>query len=241
MRVDLAITPTECAGMPLAGRTAIVFDVLRATSTLATTLGNGADRVLVVGSIDDARRAAAGIPGALLAGERRCLKPEGFDLGNSPREHTAERVRGRTLVLSTTNGTRALLAAAAAPTVLAGSLLNAGATAARAAALARDVVLVCAGTEGRVAIEDLIGAGAVLSRLEALTAIDVADDGPRLALRLFAAASAGLSAALRSTQGGRNLIAAGLEEDVPACARVDALQAAVVVRGGPPQAVLLAD
>src|SRR3954471_18880049 len=147
----------------------VILDVLRATSTIATTLAAGAREVRLFDSLDAARTARAQFPKAagpvLLAGESQCLRPPDFDLGNSPREHVTEKVGNATILLATTNGTRAAARArdAGAKTIFAASLLNATAT---ADALiphldTTHTILLCAGTNGQIAQEDVIGAGAV--------------------------------------------------------------------------------
>jgi 2-phosphosulfolactate phosphatase len=165
----------------------------------------------------------------LLAGEQNCLKPPDFDLGNSPREHLPEKVGNATILLATTNGTRAAVAAksAGAQILLAGSLLNAAAT---ARALiprldTRDTLLLCAGTNGQPALEDILGAGAILfALLQATYRADLAfSDTAWMAYHAFAAVRTRLPAALRLGQGGINVINAGLEDDVDHCARLDAL------------------
>jgi 2-phosphosulfolactate phosphatase len=131
--------------------TAVVIDVLRATSTITLAMASGYERVLVAGSIDEARELRG--PGRILAGEAGCARAPGFDLGNSP-EETLE-PRAPELVLATTNGAPAVVASAAvADEVLAASLLNLDAVLARLARV-EDVLLVCAGTDGRVSIEDV--------------------------------------------------------------------------------------
>ena len=146
----------------------VVVDVIRATTTIAHAVGQGYSRVLACGDIDRARDLHGRLGnGAVLAGERECVKPEGFDLGNSPAEYASGPPLGETLVLATTNGTRAIVAAAAdAEAVLIGSLANLTACAAAAARIARDgdhdVLVQCAGVEGAFALDDAYVAGASL-------------------------------------------------------------------------------
>jgi 2-phosphosulfolactate phosphatase len=213
------------------GAQVVILDVLRATSTIVTALAAGAREVRLFDSLDAARAARRSMSSGpvLLAGEQRCLKPDDFDLGNSPREHVTEKVGNATVLLATTNGTRAAVAArqAGARTLLAGSLLNAGAT---AQALlhdldACDTLLLGAGTNGVTSLEDTLGAGAILfGLLQATYRTDLAfTDASWLAYHAFAAARIHLPAALRLGQGGINVINAGLEDDIDHCARLDAL------------------
>ena len=194
--------------------TAVVIDVLRATSTITLALASGYERVLVAGSIDEARALRA--DDRVLAGEVACARAPGFDLGNSP-EETLE-PRGSELVLATTNGAPAIVAAAAvAGEVLAASLLNLDAVAAQISG--DDVLLVCAGTDGRMSIEDVYLAG----RLSALL------DGPRSDAAQIAEAVAAAYAtpleALQASAGAVGLRREGLESDIAFCAQVSIVDA----------------
>ena len=224
MLVDVVFLPQLLAPRHLANRAVVVLDVLRATTTMAAAIDAGAREVRVFVSVDEARRARSSQPGdaLLTCGEERCLRPAGFDLGNSPAEFTPQRVAGRTLLMSTTNGTRAIVSARAAPQLFAAALVNARATARHLAELGADVTLVCAGTDGEVAMEDVMGAGAIVEGLNRLTPTKLASDFARIAWQLFAASENSMAQALRTTLGGRNVVAAGLGRDVDFAARLDA-------------------
>jgi len=224
--IDVVLLPMDLDPIQVRRSQVVVFDVLRATSVMATALAAGAKEVRLFGDIDSARAARKSAIGpAVLGGERKCVPIPGFDVGNSPAEYRTERVGGATVLLTTTNGTVAMLAAADASRVFAGSLLNAGATA-RALLpqiTSQDTLLLCAGTEGRLAIEDVIGAGAIVWQLLEQThsvALPLTD-GAWMAYQTFAAVRKMLPAALRLGQGGINLIEAGLEDDIDTCARLD--------------------
>jgi 2-phosphosulfolactate phosphatase len=213
MRVHVAFTPAEAERAP----TAIVVDVLRATSTIAQALASGYRRVLCCAEVEEARALRTRLGEGVLAGERNAVAIPGFDLGNSPREFTEP--LGETLLLTTTNGTRAVLAAAAsAETVLLGSLLNLEAVA--AAARGREAVeVVCAGLQGRFTIDDAYCAGRIVEFLGGERS-DAAEAAVRVA-RSFADAQEGLSAS-------ENPEHAALGEDIVWCARESVL--AVVPR-----------
>ena len=178
MRVDVVLTVEALDPWALDGRTALVIDVLRASTTMITALANGAAAIVPVGSSDEARlrRAAAG-NGTLLAGERRGDTVPGFDLGNSPLEMTAPRVEGKTVIFTTSNGTRALLACRQAASVGVAAVVNASAAARWAAAQGRDVTLVCSGERGARSLEDHVGAGLVAAALHALVPAAVLTPG----------------------------------------------------------------
>jgi 2-phosphosulfolactate phosphatase len=200
--IDVALTRAEIRAAP----TIVVIDALRATSTIVQALAGGYARVECCSRHEVAlSRAAAD---RVLAGEIGCLAPPGFDLGNSPRE--VIEAKGTELALATTNGTGAIVAAAATGgNVLIGALLNVNALVAR---LDGDVLLACAGTEGRLSIEDLCVAGRIAARLE----------GPRTDAALAAEAvarNAAASCVFETGTAAARLHASGLGEDVAWCAR----------------------
>ncbi len=189
--------------------TAVVIDVLRATSTITLALASGYERVLVAGSIDEAT--ALRTPERTLAGEVGCARAPGFDLGNSPEETVAP--RGAELVLATTNGAPAIVAAAAsADEVLVASLLNLDAVLAQLAER-DDVLLVCAGTDGRVSMEDVYLAGRLSARLDGDRT-----DAARIAEALAAAYPDPFDA-LSASGGAIGLRREGLESDISFCAQ----------------------
>ncbi len=213
MRVHVAFTPGEQTPAPIG----IVVDVLRATSTMTQALAAGYRRVLCCAEIEDARALADSEGAAKLAGERRLEHIEGFDFGNSPRELAGEPA-AETLVLSTTNGTRLLVAAAARfERVFVGSLLNLGAVAFAARETGEDVAVLCAGVLGELALDDAYCAGRIATALGGEHA-DSAAAAARLAAS-FPNSVAGLGA----SQSARNLRKHGLEDDIEWCARENAL------------------
>src|SRR4051795_3164881 len=160
MPVHVAFTPGEAAPAAVG----VVVDVLRATSTIAQALASGYERVLCCAEIEDARALRAEIPDSLLGGERKAVRVEGFEVGASPREFLEP--RARTLILSTTNGTRAILETSRrCERVFLGSLLNLSAVA--QVVESDDVVVVCAGFQGVFALDDAYCAGRIVERLEA--------------------------------------------------------------------------
>jgi 2-phosphosulfolactate phosphatase len=202
--------------------TAVVIDVIRATSTIVEALANGAQAVYPTLSTEEALRLATslGRDDTILCGERKGLKVEGFDLGNSPREFVPDRVRGKRLVMSTTNGTRAFLAAQGAERVLAGSFLNlSGVT--RAVNGTERLALVCAGKEDRFSLDDALCAGRILRALIEDNGVDPELDDASRAVLALARDLEPDEALLRGTAAGAALVAVGLEDDLPVCAQVD--------------------
>ncbi|MFG0312920.1 MAG: 2-phosphosulfolactate phosphatase, partial [Phycisphaerales bacterium] len=163
--VSAALLPDHLAETDLTDRVAIVIDVLRATTTVTHALDEGASCVVPVASVDAARMISHEREGSLLCGERGGIRPDGFHLGNSPAEYLRAVVGGKDLVLTTTNGTRALGLCERASSVYVGALINLEAVAAAVRSAEQDVVLVCSGTDGRVSLEDVICAGLFASRL----------------------------------------------------------------------------
>ena len=208
MPVHVAFTPDEAAPAEVG----IVVDVLRATSTIAQALDSGYARVLCCAEIDDARALRAELPDSLLGGERKAVRVEGFDVGASPREFLER--RAQTLILSTTNGTRAIVETARrCERVLLGSLLNLSAVA--QAADSDDVTVVCAGFQGGFALDDAYCAGRIVQLLDAERTHAAA--AANLLARAFPVALDGLNA--------RTYGPTGLEEDIAYCAQVDLLGA----------------
>lgn len=223
MRVTTFFSAADVDPAEVVGSTAIVIDVIRATSSIVEALAAGARAVYPTHSTEDAIRLAnsLGRDQALLCGERKGLRIDGFDLGNSPYEFTPERVADASLVMSTTNGTRAFVAAEDADRVLAASLLNLGAV---AASVDRDdrICFVCAGKEDRFSLDDALCAGlileAVLDRREAGN-LEL-DDASRAILAIARTHEADAEV-LRSTAAGQALVDVGLEADLERCAEVD--------------------
>jgi len=208
MRVDVAFTPAE----PVAGPVGIVVDVLRATSTIVQALESGYGRVLCCQEVEEALGLRDARGEGVLGGERLAVLIPGFDLGNSPSEYVEP--RGETAILTTTNGTRTIVAAAAqCERVFVASLLNLGAVVAAVAELAEDATVVCAGVKGAFALDDAYCAGRIVSLLDC-ERTDSAEAAARLT-RTFASAEKALGA----SRSAANLRANGLDADVAWCAR----------------------
>lgn len=235
---DVALVQQEVEHIELAGKTAVVIDVLRATSTLTVVLANGALRVYPTASVEEARALKTQDPHRLLCGERGGTRLPGFDLGNSPQEYKPEVVRGRELVMTTTNGTRAIVSTEQADTVLLASFLNLPAVVDTCRRLGRDVVVVCAGTERRFTLEDAVCAGMICSELTGFSPDDWTGgarpvfDGAVTALLLQRHWQGRILDMLRFSRHGRRLIDLGFESDLEICGQVGAYSVVPVYRGG---------
>jgi 2-phosphosulfolactate phosphatase len=233
--IEVILAPGEFSWLQTRDKrrtTCVVFDVLRATSTILTALDRGAEAVIPVAEIAEALALRQERPEVLLAGEREGLRIRGaqsggvdFDFGNSPREFTVEKVRGKTIVATTTNGTRALRASAGAEAVLAGALLNLSALATwiekhRPAHL----LLVCSGSWEEAALEDILAAGALCELVWPLFRSGHLADSAEIARRVWLDAPSNLVKAISAGRNGRRLLAMpDLRDDVAVCAQRDVI------------------
>lgn len=239
--VQVILTPDQIDRMhemDLTDATCVVFDVLRATSTMVTALAGGAAAIHPVRTIEEARELGQQIPGhVLLGGERGGERIDGFDLGNSPLEYT-DLPSGVHIVTTTTNGTVALRACDGARRTLVGSLLNLDAVADSIAADAPDrLVIVCGGTGRAMALEDVLGAGGLISRLPDWRL----DDASQLAVAYSRAMGGRVQEVLRESQNGRTLIDKNREKDVEWCSQVSVMQIVPVLTQGVVRVETVAD
>ncbi len=235
-RLDVYAVPSLVAPEELTGVTAVVIDVLRATTTILYAFEAGVREVIPCLEIDEARRTADSMPRAqvVLGGERGGLAIEGFDLGNSPLEYDADVVNGKTLVMTTTNGTRAMGACRTAETVLIGAFVNAAALAERLTG-STNIALVCAGSGGDVTRDDVLFAGLMVDRLQrrsatayrlnaqAITAQEnwLAAVPAPMAVGTERMPPSLLADQLRKGLAGQRLVSIGMEDDLYAAARLD--------------------
>lgn len=227
MRVDVVFGPAAVPPAEWHGRVVVVIDVLRASTTIATALANGARMIIPFDSAEEAvtRSKSFERDDVLLAGERRMATIPGFDLGNSPREFTRATVEGRTILFTTSNGTAALLAVQGAREVVVGSFVNFSAVAALLRAAARDDVdlaLLCAGSDRHFSLEDAVCAGGFVRALGPGMANATLSDAAQAALVLDREYAADLGALMATATHGKALVEAGYAGDVAECAMVDA-------------------
>jgi 2-phosphosulfolactate phosphatase len=222
MKIEVFFSPAEVDGVEVEGKTAVVIDVIRATSCMVEGIANGARGIFPTVAPENAIKLASdlGREDTLLCGERKGLKIEGFDLGNSPSEFSSDVVEGKQLVMSTTNGTRAFLAVEDADRILAVAFLNISA-AAESLKGVEELVVVCAGKEDRFSMDDALCAGVLLKKvLEGAEEKADLNDGARVALDL-AEKYEPREAFLRSSAAGQALVEVGLDGDLALCAAVD--------------------
>ena len=236
MKVSVFGSHTHMSEKEVRGKVAVVIDTLRATSTIITAMANGCSQVLPVEEVEQAMERKASMPesSTILGGERNALKVSGFDLGNSPLEYTAEVVSGKTLILTTSNGTQAISKAREASILYLGAMIN-GVTAASALLRAeKDVVLLCAGTHGYYSSDDILTAGYILYRLHRFGSnIEIElDDLGRAAMELYERAKDDLNAALKPSTHYQRLVEAGMEKDLEYCLKRDTVRILPVCRDG---------
>jgi 2-phosphosulfolactate phosphatase len=240
--IHVHLLPSLIPPGALRGGVAVVVDVLRATTAMVHALAAGCEAIIPCAEIEEARAVAASLaPGtAILGGERGGLPIEGFDLGNSPGDYTPEVCRGKTLVMTTTNGTRAILACREAERVLIGSFVNSISTARALKGDPRPKHIVCAGTEGHISLEDATLAGALCFDLGASHDLG-SDDSAHLVerywvdveYRCFEKQETTLADYLARGRGGQNVIRIGLEGDIADAAEVDQVRLVAEVQRNP--------
>lgn len=207
----------------LLGTTVIVVDVLRATTNMVLAIQNGSNRLIPTADAGEAAMLAGrlGARDSVLAGEQGGLKLQGFDIGNSPFEFSPDIVRGRTVIMNTSNGTAAVCSMSAAKNVLIGAMINRSAVARKAVALDDDVLIVCAGTEGAISADDLCCAGAIAEAICAESKGPVTSTDIVMVCRNLYKDFLDKQADLSSTFHWARLVELGFEKDVEFCFRED--------------------
>jgi 2-phosphosulfolactate phosphatase len=233
-RLDVLLTPGELVPGDITGRTVVVLDVLRATTSIVEAMASGARTLFPVATIEEAIGLAKtlGREEVLLAGERKALPIDGFDLGNSPGDFTAERVGGKFVVMSTTNGTLALMAAASGERVIVGAWTNFQAVLDDLVRTGAEPVFLCAGRDRVFGLEDAVCAGQMAAALmKALPDTEwELNDGAVAALAL-AEEFPDPATLFPRTTAGRTIVDAGLGEDLEWCARTDLRDVLPVLEG----------
>ena len=234
--IDVVWTPGELEDMAVQERPAVLIDVLRASTTMTVAIHNGARAVVPVASTEEAMRIAnsLGREEVLLCGERGGVRIEGFDLGNSPAEFAPDIVRGRTIIMTTTNGTRTLKRMTQANAVFVAAFINLTPAARALASTDGEPLIVCAGREGRVGVEDALCAGMLLdkwlTRRRKKPEKTELGDGAIASLALARAHAPVDAEFLQRTAAGRALEQVGLGSDLELCAQIDKVKEVPVLR-----------
>ena len=225
MNTEVFITGQSVPAEKVEGHTVVVIDVLRACSTIVTAMYNGARDVVSVPDLDQAGKIASNLDQAsyLLGGERGGFRIEQYHCGNSPLEYTRDRVQGRTIILSTTNGTVAMHKGQDAKNLLIGCFLNIDRIVEAIRELENDLTIICAGQKHRVSLEDTLCAGYILDRLWDGQRTEGVSDTALIAFSLYYRNRMHLEATLRQGSHARWLASKGFEDDVDYCFQFNSL------------------
>lgn len=227
-KIEVCLTPALLDLYPIENSIVVVIDILRATSSITYGIENGAEAIIPVMNVEDCLAYAD--QGYLLAAERNGEVVAGYDFGNSPFSYTAEKVAGKTIVLTTTNGTKAMhLAQERAYQVIVGSFLNLSAVCDYLKKENKDVLLLCAGWKDNFNLEDTLFAGAVVEQLQG--DFTVGDDSSVAALDMYQLAKGDLRGYLQKSSHNHRLIKLNIEEDVRFCLKIDVCKAIPVLQG----------
>lgn len=226
---------SEFNGAQTKGRHVVVIDVLRASSTIVHACENGVERIIPVAEVEDATRLLPTLDRkkTLLGGEREGKKIDGFDLGNSPLEYPSKVVKGKTLILATTNGTVAMTKCASADRTIVGCFLNLGAVVTHLASeRAKRVSILCAGKLGHMSLEDVVCGGLLVDRLTKETRGRPKLSDGATAARALAGCMADIGQVVRDSSHGRYLAELGFDKDLEFCSSVDKYSTVPVVVDG---------
>ena len=234
IQLHVHVTPHQVDELALRDTTVVAVDVLRAGTTVITALANEAREVIPTSTVEAAAKISGNLTGSvtLLAGERNGKIVEGFHLGNSPREFTAERVRGKSIVFSSTNGSPLFLKAKYAREMAVCSFVNISAVKGFLKKHSGDAHILCAGNGGGFSMEDAVCAGMLIHLLSEDGTVELGlDDAGMAALLLYRAAAKDLAGMMRQTAGGRYLESIGFAEDVALCSAIDTVPVLPVLDG----------
>jgi len=226
MQVELYFTPNQTDEMLLRGKTIVVIDVLRASTSIITALSNGAKEVIPVSTVESAVKISGNLFGdvILLGGERNGRMIEGFSLGNSPAEYTGEKVKGKSIIFNSTNGSQAMVKARYAREMYVCAFVNISTVASCLRENNRDFCIVCAGKSGMFSIEDAVCAGMLLQKLLDDRSVEIAlSDAALAAQTLYKAFGRNILKMIRNSEHGRFLMDIGFADDLPICAGVDTI------------------
>ena len=234
MKLQVFFTHDGVGESLVKGKLIAVIDVLRVSTTIAYAHANGAERIVPVESVEAASKLAGSLDKAvtLLGGEKEGKRIDGFDLGNSPLEYTQDVVAGKNIVLSTTNGTKAITKAREADEVIVASFVNMNPVLEHIGRAGdKDAGILCAGKQGRFALEDAVCAGMMVDRLVSAGDVEL-DDAAVAARLLYLEHKDDITGLIRNCEHGRYLMSLGFDSDLEACAAVDSLNTLPVVTEG---------
>jgi len=235
MHIDTQLVPSAPNPNLLFDRVVVIIDVLRATSVILHAMSEGASEVLPLASVEEALQMAKAFPrgSLLLGGERGSGNIPGFDLGNSPREYVAEKVKEKKLILTTTNGTKAFHLVSSGKEILVGSFLNIGAVAQRCLESGRDLLIFASGDEGNFSLEDTICGGMLIDLITEKRKKSISlTDASQCAQILYQKFKNNLLEVFHLSRHGRELMNRGFGNDLAYCAQIDISSLVPVFREG---------
>lgn len=223
MRVNTLFSPVMTDELYYTGKTVVVIDVLRASTTIIAALQNGAKEIVPVATVEFAVKVSGGMFGGqtLLGGERNTRKIEGFALGNSPLEYVPELVSGKTIVYYTSNGSKAIVKAKFAENLFICSYSNLSTIRDHILRVGKDFVILCAGKSNGFSFEDFICAGRLIREIAAVREDLIISDTSRAAVSLNKSFGKNVLNMLKGTEHGRLLLENGFEDDLKFTAKVD--------------------
>lgn len=233
-KIDVFISYQSFQEEEMRNKTVVVVDVLRASSTMITALHNKAKGVIPVADMGDASKISQNLdsPHYLLCGEKDGVKIESYELGNSPLDYTEEKVANKTIILNTTNGTRAIKRAGLSEETIIGSFLNLETLTTYLKTVETDIVLVCAGWKGRLALEDLLCAGNIIYELTDGKLPQNVQDGAKVAFGLYEKFGDDIEKAVKTSNYAVRLKDLVSEEDISYCCQSNKMQVLPVMNEG---------
>jgi len=223
MKINVVLSPTSVDELHFSGKTTVVVDILRATTSILTALMNGAKEIVPVGSVEFAMKASSNMFGGqtLICGERNAKKIDGFNLGNSPLEFVPEVIGGKSLVFFTTNGTKAIVKAKYSNEVIIGSFLNLSAIAKYLVELNKPFEILCSGRNNSFSLEDTVFAGKLISEITSLIPdVELSDSG-LASVAIAKTFGKNLKKMFTESAHGKFLKENGFEEDLKYCAKLN--------------------
>ena len=222
MKINVLFSNQHLDELYFTGKTAIVIDVLRATTVISTALTNGAREIIPVSTVDFAMKVSGNAFSSqtLLCGERNTKKVEGFNLGNSPLEYKPEIVSGKSIILYTTNGSKSFVKAKFCENLFSASFNNMPAIVKHLVSLKKDIEIICAGTNGGFNLEDAICAGNIVSEIQTLKNNVHLSDSANASITLYKFSGKNIEKMLAKTEHGKLLIENGFEDDIVECAKI---------------------
>jgi len=232
MKIEVFFSPAGVDELGMRGRNVVIIDVLRASTTICTALRNGAREVIPTPDIENATKISANLSGnsRLLGGERQGKKIDGFDLGNSPSEYTPEKVGGKTIIFTTTNGAGAVYKCRYAAMALVGTFVNISSIVQTIRDVGGTWTILCSGSQGAFSIEDATCAGMIISKVQAETEVET-DDAGLTAIILHKNFKRSILGMMKKAEHGKYLASIGFGEDLKICAAVDSVPVVPTVDG----------